>query len=72
MFTNRDAAIRQDKPIENLLWDFEKQPSQCDINPDKEELFPGQEIRVKISSFVDVEGRKSREFNRIVVQAVDG
>jgi hypothetical protein len=72
MFKNPDAAIRQDKPIENLLWDFEKQPSRCDINPDKKELFPGQETRVKISNIVDFEGRKSREFNRIVVQAVSG
>jgi len=72
MFTNRDAKTRQDRPIHELLRDFEKRPEKCDINPDKEELFPGQEIKVKISNIVDFEGRKSREFNRIVVQAVKG
>ena len=73
MFINDAALFRKWTPLEvTLLNDFEKQPSKCDINPDQEELFPGQETKVKISGIVDFEGRKSREFNRIVVQAVDG
>jgi len=73
MFRNNDAEFRKFVPLElTLLNDFEKQPSQCDVHPDKEELFPGQEIQVRISNIVDFEGRKSREFNRIVVQAVKG
>jgi len=73
MFINQSALFRKWVPLDiTLLNDFEKQPSQCDINPDKEELFPGQEIQVKISNLVDFEGRKSKEFNRIVVQAVKG
>ncbi len=73
MFNNPGAVLRQSVPLElTLLNDFEKRPEKCDVKPDKEELFPGQEIQVKISNIVDFEGRKSREFNRIVVQAVDG
>lgn len=73
MFNNPDAVFMQSVPLKlTLLNDFEKQPSKCDIKPDKEEIFPGQEIQVKLSNIVDFEGRKSREFNRIVVQAVDG
>ncbi|MCW9097082.1 MAG: hypothetical protein OQJ93_06815 [Ignavibacteriaceae bacterium] len=73
MFKNDDAELRKSVPLNlTLLNDFEKQPSQCDIHPEKEELFPGQETKVKISNIADIEGRKSREFNRIVVQAVDG
>ena len=73
MFIAQSALFRKWIPLDiTLLNDFEKQPSQCDVHPDKEELFPGQEIQVKISNIVDFEGRKSREFNRIVVQAVNG
>jgi len=73
MFRNRDAVFRKSVPLElTLLNDFEKQPSRCNIQPDTEELFPGQETGVKISHLVDIEGRKSRTFNRIVVQAVNG
>jgi len=73
MFTNPDAVFKKSVPLElTLLNDFEKQPDKCEIHPDKEKLFPGQETKVKISNIVDFEGRKSREFNRIVVQAVGG
>ena len=73
MFINQSALFRKWMPLAvTLLNDFEKQPSQCDIKLDREELFPGQEIKVILSNIVDFEGRKSREFNRIVVQAVNG
>jgi len=73
MFRNDTAIFRKFVPLNlTLLNDFEKQPSQCDIHPDKEELFPGQETKVKISNIVDFARRKSREFNRIVVQAEEG
>jgi len=73
MFRNPDAVFKKWIPLNlTLLNDFEKQPDKCDINPDKEELFPGQETQVKISNIVDFDRRKSREFNRIVVQAVSG
>jgi hypothetical protein len=73
MFKNPDAVFRKSVPLElTLLNDFEKQPSSCEIQLEKNLLFPGQETTVKISGFVDIEGRKSREFNRIIVQAVKG
>ncbi len=73
MFINPSALFRKWVPLDiTLLKDFEKQPDKCDIHPDKEELFPGQETKVKISNIADFEGRKSREFNRIVVQADKG
>jgi hypothetical protein len=73
MFKNRDAVFKEWVPLDiTLLNDFEKQPDKCDIHPDKEELFRGQETKVKISNIVDFEGRNSREFNRIVVQAMNG
>jgi len=73
MFKNPDAEFKKSVPLElTLLNDFEKRPEKCDINPDKEELFPGQEIKVKLSNIADFEGRNSREFNRIVVQAEKG
>lgn len=73
MFTNPSAVFKKWVPLDiTLLNDFEKQPHKCDIKPEKEELFPGQQMEVKISNIVDFEGRKSREFNRIVIQAEKG
>jgi len=73
MFINPSALFRKWVPLDiTLLNDFEKRPYKCNINPDKEELSPGQETKVKISNIADFEGRKSREFNRIVIQAVKG
>ena len=62
MFINPSALFRKWVPLDiTLLNDFEKRPEKCDINLDKEELFPGQETQVKISNIVDFEGRKSRD-----------
>jgi len=73
MMRNPDSKMSSDKPIhEKLLWDFEKTPVECDIRPQKEEVFPGQMIDITISNCKGKEGQPSREFQRLVATAKHG
>jgi len=72
MFTNPDAKTRKDRPINELLWDFEKTPVSCQIKPEKDVVEPDEQISIELTGFKDRKGRNSREFNRIVVQALEG
>lgn len=73
MCDNPSAILRQLRPIEQtLLNDFEKKPLQCDVEIAEEELCPGDETEVTINNLLDLGGAMSREFNRIVVQALEG
>lgn len=60
------------QPLDHIISDYERIPEQCEIAIEQEEISPGQEIQVKLSDIVDSEGRKSKEFNRIVVYASKG
>ena len=60
------------RPLDKIIFDYERIPEHCEIELEQEELFPEQEIQVKLSDIVDPERRKSREFNRIVVYASKG
>lgn len=73
MMRDADAKISADKPIhEKLLWDFEKTPVECDIKPQKDEVFPGQMIDITISNCKGRKGAPSREFQRLVATAEHG
>ena len=73
MFLNPSALVRQERPIdEKLIRDFEKRPHTCEVNLDKDKVFPGEEVEARVERIEDIKGRKSREFNRIILQAVEG
>ena len=58
--------------IIEIIRQFEKRPVDCTINPEKNEVGIGQSIEIRISDLKDQSGRNSREFNRIVVHALNG
>lgn len=60
------------QPLDKIIFDYERIPEHCEIEVEKEEVSPGQEIQVKLSDITNAEGRKSREFNRILVSASTG
>jgi hypothetical protein len=60
------------QPLDKIIFDYERIPEHCEIEVGQEEVSPGQKIQVKLSDIIDSEGRKSREFNRIVVYASKG
>lgn len=73
MFMNDGAVLRGFYPMElTVLNDFEKRPYSCEIKPEKETINPGEIIEVEITNINDIEGIKSREFNRLIVQSPDG
>jgi hypothetical protein len=71
MFDNPDALLKQDKPIENLLWEFEQTPLSCDVNPEKDTVSEDETIQIHLSNFQGQSG-PSKSFNRILVQADHG
>jgi len=73
MFDNPDAELRREKPIDDLLRDFERRPVSCQIDfGDKRELKPGEEVEVKLLDFRDWKGRPSKYFNRVIVEVEHG
>jgi len=60
------------QPLDKIIFDYERIPEHCEIEVEKEEVSPGQEIQVKLSDITNAEGRKPREFNRILVSASAG
>ena len=73
MFDNSDAVLRKERPIDNLLHDFERRPVTCIIDAgSKDELGPGEEAEIRILDFKDDKGRSSKYFNRIIVEAERG
>lgn len=73
MFMNPSAVLKKFRPMEvTVLNDFEKRPYSCEIKPKKEAVNPGEEIEVIITDIHDIEGKPSREFNRLIIQAKDG
>lgn len=73
MFENRDSPLLQDKPIEDILWNFERRPVSCLVDlRGNEKVKPGREVEIEIKQFQDSRGQPSRSFNRIVIQAREG
>ena len=60
------------RPIDiYVLKDFEKQPADCEVKLEKG-VCPGEEVEVNVREIRDSEGRLSREFNRLVISALEG
>lgn len=73
MFKLGKQILRKSRPLEvTVLNDFEKRPYSCEVKAEKEEVIPGELIEVQLTDIHDIEDMKSREFNRIVIQAVEG
>lgn len=73
MCDNDRSILRQIRPIEQtVLYAFEQKPLQCDVELAEDELCPGDETEVTINNLLDLGGAQSREFNRIVVHALEG
>ncbi len=72
MFKNEDAPLKRVRPIEALLWDFERRPAACAVHPAKKDLAAGETTDLMIAGLKDGRGREAKHFNRIVVEADRG
>ncbi len=71
MFKNRDALMRQDAPLQNLLWEFEQTPTNCQITPEEISVRENETTEINLAGFTGKTG-PSKSFNRIVVTVDKG
>lgn len=71
MFLNSDAEMRLDKPIQNLLWEFEQTPIKCQILPEEISVKEKETKEISLAGFLGRAG-PSKSFNRIVVKVDEG
>lgn len=64
--------FREGPSINEIIEKFEKRPVSCSVNNESKEAGPEETIEIILSGFADKYGQRSREFNRIVVHAVEG
>ncbi|MFP4482197.1 MAG: hypothetical protein ACLFN0_05305 [Thermovirgaceae bacterium] len=72
MFTNADAAMKRSVPLEETLWDFERQPLSCSVTAEKGRIWPGETVKIILDDFRDEKGRQAKDFQRIVVSVREG
>jgi len=72
MFKNADAVMKSVKPVETLLWDFERRPASCTFQPGKKDLACGEQTSLVLAGFLDEKSRESKPFNRVVVEPEKG
>lgn len=72
MFKNTNAAMKRSVPLEETLWDFERQPLSCSVTAEKERIMPGETVRIILDDFKDEKGRQAKDFQRIVVSVREG
>lgn len=72
MFKNSDAAMKRSVPLEETLWDFERQPLSCTVTAEKKRVRPGETVRILLDDFRDERGRPAKDFQRIVVTVREG
>jgi len=72
MFDNPHSLIRNERPISKLLKEFEKPPVTFKLEAEKDEVNISEQIKIELSEFRDEKGNQSREFNRILVQVLEG
>lgn len=71
MFLNSDAKMRLDKPLQNLLWEFEQTPIKCQILPEEISVKEKETKEISLAGFFGSTG-PSKSFNRIVVKVDEG
>ncbi|MCU0379022.1 MAG: hypothetical protein MUC78_12280 [Bacteroidales bacterium] len=61
------------KPINHLLYEFEKRPVRCEVKiSPPEEICENGTAEIELSGFTDKKGNPSRSFNRIIVSIYKG
>lgn len=59
-------------PLDELIYEYERIPDSCDVEPEKDPVEPEEEISLKISDIVDQNGRPSKGWQRIFVAVEKG
>jgi len=60
------------QPLDKIIFDYERIPESCSVDPEKDPVEPDETITVNISGIKDSEGRTSADFQWILVDAKKG
>ncbi len=61
-------VIQYLRPFDDKIYDYERIPQTCTIEPDEDEIEGGETINIKIKDLVDHKQRPSKYFQRIMVK----
>lgn len=57
---------------DDLIYDWERVPENCEIRPEKEPVRVGETITIELEDIVDVKGRPSQPWQHVLVKAEEG
>ena len=60
------------KPLDDLVYDYERIPETCIVDPNENDVEAGTQTTILIRDIVDLQGRSSAPFQRIMVEAKKG
>ena len=59
-------------PLGDIIYDYERTPERCSIQPEKEKVKIGEEITINLQNIVDGRGRPSQPWQQLLVKAEKG
>ena len=67
----RDLA-RTFQPLDDILFEYEKMPQRCDVEPEKDEVEAGEKIVIHLKRIEESKGNPPQSFQKILVKAKEG
>ncbi len=67
-----EALGRSFMPLDDIIYDYERVPESCDIQPEKEKVKIGEEITINLQNIVDGRGRPSQPWQQLLVKVEKG
>ncbi len=59
-------------PLDDIIYDYERTPEHCDIQPEKEPVKIGEKITINLQNIVDGRGRPSQPWQQLLVKVEKG
>jgi len=59
-------------PVDQLIYDYEGRPEQCQIEPEKDQVEPGETISITVSGLKDGKGRTPKPWQPLIVEVDQG
>lgn len=67
-----EALGRSFMPLDDIIYNYERVPESCDIQPEKEKVKIGEKITINLQNIVDGRGRPSQPWQQLLVKAEKG
>ena len=59
-------------PLDDIIYDYERTPVSCDIQPEKERIKPGETMMITLNNIVDGKGGTPQPWQPLLVKAEKG